>query len=260
MWPIKIEGFENMKHKSLIILILIAVVSGFTAPVIAQEQVSISTGADLYNRYVWRGLDIANTPSLQPSISLEYSGFEFGIWGAYTLSNEASEADEIDFWMGYTRDLENGVSVSVLATDYYFPNAGIDFSNFNNYDVVDDDGNPDPGAHTIEIGLSVSGPETFPITVAGYMNVYNDEGNNMYFQADYPVMVGETELGLFCGLTTGSEENPGYYGADDLAFINVGFTAGRDLVISESLTIPLTVTFDVNSEEEITHLLVGLSF
>ena len=63
-----------------------------------------------------------------------------------------------------------------------------------------DDTIPDPGAHTLEVGLSVTGPSTFPITLSGYVNVYNDAGSNSYFQADYPVAVSETELTFFCGV------------------------------------------------------------
>ena len=108
---------------------------------------------------MWRGLDIANTPSIQPSLSIEHSGFEFGIWGAYTVSNDASESDELDFWLSYTRGFENGASLTLIATDYYYPNVGIKFFNFNTHDDVDDEGHPDPGAHTVEVGASVTGPK-----------------------------------------------------------------------------------------------------
>lgn len=242
---------------SVVLLILLV---GSLSVVAQDNKIAINTGVDLYNRYVWRGLDIANTPSVQPSVSIGCSGFEFGIWGAYTLSNEAAESDEIDFWLSYTHGLENGMSFSAVVTDYYFPNAGIDFFNFNDYDAVVDDTIPDPGAHTIEIGFSVTGPEAFPVTVSGYVNLHNDAGNNTYFQADYPVNVNGTDLTLFCGATGGSEDNPDYYGADEFALINVGVTAARDIEISDKFSLPLTVSFVVNPEAEISHLLVGISF
>ncbi|MFH2049500.1 MAG: hypothetical protein ABIJ12_08640 [bacterium] len=243
----------------LVILIIILIV-GIFGEVMASDKVTINSGVDFYNRYVWRGLDIANTPSLQPALSVAFSGLEIGTWGAYTMSNEASESDEIDFWLGYTIGMENGVSLSFLATDYYFPNAGIDFFNFNNHDAVIDDTIPDQGAHTIEIGASFTGPESFPITISGYLNVYNDAGSNTYFQVDYPVKVGETELGLFIGATGGSKDNPGYYGSDEFDFINLGVTASREIKVSETFSIPFNVSFIVNPNDEISHLVVGLSF
>lgn len=250
-----------MFRKLLIKLILVTIlVAGFALGATAEEKLTVNTGVDFYNRYVWRGLDIANTPSLQPSLALGYSGLEFGIWGAYTMSNETSESDEIDFWLGYTVELDDGMSIGLVATDYYFPNAGVDFFNFNNHDDVTDELEPDPGAHTIELGASFTGPSSFPVTLSGYINVYNEAGNNTYFQIDYPITIGATDLGLFCGATGGSSDNPDYYGSDDFSIINVGITANREIKVSEQLSVPLSISFVLNPNDEISYLLAGFSF
>ena len=250
-----------MKHAYIIRLsVLLLILMTVGGSVLAGDKVEVNSGVDFYNRYLWRGLDIAATPSIQPSLSIGSGGFEFGIWGAYTLSNNNSASDEIDFWLGYTIPMNNGASVQLLATDYYFPNAGVDFFNFNDYDAMIDDTLPDPGAHLFEIGLSFTGPESFPITLSGYMNIYNEAGNNTYFQVDYPVMIGETELGLFCGATGGSKDNPDYYGADAFSIINVGVTTTKDLKVSETFSLPLTVSFIVNPKAEVSHLVVGMTF
>jgi hypothetical protein len=205
-------------------------------------------------------MDIANNPSIQPTLSVGYGGFEFGIWGAYTLASDSSESEEIDFWMSYTIETENGPSFTLMGTDYYLPNAGVKFFNFNDYDATNDNDEADPGAHLIELGLTIAGPESFPISVSGFVNVYNEEGNNTYFQIDYPITVGETELGFFCGFAGGSKDNPDYYGTDKLNAINLGVSAGREVVISDSFSLPLSVSFIINPRDEISHLLVGMSF
>ena len=88
------------KHKSWwLYMMLIMMVLAISAA--SGDDISVSTSVDFYNRYVWRGIDIATTPSIQPTVALDCGGFEFGIWGAYTLSNQASESDEIDFWLSY---------------------------------------------------------------------------------------------------------------------------------------------------------------
>ena len=225
----------------------------------AENQVEVTTGVDFVNRYVWRGLDIANTPSIQPTLVGTFGGFELGTWGAYTLSNESSDADEIDFWLTYSRELESGVSFSATVTDYYFPNAGVSFFNFNNYDALKNGTTPDPGAHTLEVGLSITGPASFPMTVSGFMNIHNDAGNNTYFQLDYPVKVGTTDLTLFLGGTGGSEDNPGYYGTDELQVINVGMTAAREIEITDRFSLPTSVSLTVNPEAEISYLVVSIS-
>ncbi|MBU0984603.1 MAG: hypothetical protein KKA42_12070 [candidate division Zixibacteria bacterium] len=252
-----------LKTTACNLLLLLVMVAGLSVPAVAESAIGVTTGVDLYNRYVWRGLDIANTPSIQPAISVDYSGFELGGWGAYTMSNEASESDEIDFWLGYGREMESGVSFFAMITDYYYPNAGVDMFNFNNHDAVRVDADstiPDPGAHILEAGLSISGPTSFPVTVSGYVNFYNDAGSNTYFQLNYPVVVNETDLDFFCGAAGGSKDNPDYYGTEDFAIINVGVTATREINMSSSFSLPLTLSFVVNPEAEISHLLVGISF
>ena len=250
-----------MKNKCFIqLLFIVILVTAMTSVAISSDKVAVNSGVDIYNRYVWRGLEIANTPSIQPAMSLTFSGFEMGIWGAYTLSNESSGSDEIDLWMSYSLEMDNGVSFQLLATDYYFPNAGIKLFNFNNHDAVVDDTIPDPGAHTLELGLLVTGPVSFPVTLSGYVNVHNDAGSNTYFQIDYPVTVSGTMLGLFCGIAGGSEDNPDYYGTDELSIINLGVSTVREIKVSESLSLPLSFLLTVNPNEEISHFLVGISF
>jgi len=250
----------NARISTPLILILLVSMTALAATAFAGEPITVGTSADFYSRYVWRGIDIAATPSLQPSMAVDYCGFEFGVWGAYTLSNQSSESDEIDFWLSYTHDIDRGASVTAIVTDYYFPNAGIDFFNFNNYDAMKNDTIPDPGAHTLEVGLSVTGPETFPITLSGYVNVYNDAGSNTYFQADFPVALNETGLTFFCGAAGGSKDNPDYYGTDEVAAINVGVTAERSIDVSETFSLPLSVSLIVNPKAEITYLVAGFSF
>lgn len=249
-----------LRKLSLKLIIITLLFAGFAVGAYAEDKVTVNTGVDFYNRYVWRGLDIASTPSLQPSFSIGYSGFELGAWGAYTMSNQSSESDEIDFWLGYTIEMKDGMSLGLVATDYYFPNTGIDFFNFNNYDAMLDDTTADPGAHLIELGASFTGPATFPVTISGYINIHNEAGNNTYFQIDYPVKVGETELGLFCGAAGGAKDNPDYYGTEDFAIINVGVTANREIKVSEQLSVPLSISFILNPNDEISYLLAGFSF
>lgn len=243
------------RMKTIVLVVLLAELVITPSLSLAQSNFNVNLGADLYNRYVWRGMDIANTPSLQPTLSAGFYGFELGAWGAYTLSNQASSDDEIDFWMSYSRAVGTSLSVKAIVTDYYYPNHGIRIGNFNNYN--DPDG---AGAHTIEIGLSITGPENIPVTLSGYINVYNEEGSNVYFQLDYPVAVGEYTLNFTLGGTPGSEDKPDYYGTDNLQIINIAVSSSKDLKVSNDFTLPVTAAFILNPNKEIAYLLFGLGF
>lgn len=243
----------NMRRHSLVGMGLVLVTAAWPAEGFGQETAEVSLGVDLVSRYVWRGIKLGDAPSVQPSVSLGKKGFEVGAWGSYTLSNDMTGGDEIDLWVGYSIELPDGGSLGLIVTDYYLPNSGVEFSNFNNYDHEDG-----PGAHILEIGGTITFP-SLPVTLAGYVNFHNDEGHNVYLQADYPVMVGETEVNLFAGATPGSEENPDFYGTEDFSFLNLGFTAIREISITDQFSLPLSGSWIINPNLDIAYFVIGLS-
>ncbi len=222
------------------------------------QDLSVNTGADVVSRYIWRGINVNDAANLQPSLSLSVSGFSVGFWGSYSLTNNpvSNTFDhEVDTWLGYTYTFESGMSIGALVTDYYFPNTGIKWGNFNDYD--DPDG---AGAHTIEGGIIIKGCSTFPLSISGFMNFYNDAGNNTYFQLDYPVTVAEVPLNFFIGASAGSKENPGYYGTEKLNVTNIGVKATKSVKITEDFSLPVSATFLVNPRTEISYIIFGLTF
>ncbi len=242
------NGEIDMNSRLLKAIVMIALALWGLSNAFAGEA-QLSANVDLVSRYNWRGLDFGDRFSVQPATKLEYRGFKCGFWGSYS-----DAFDEIDTWASYTASLGNGGNVTALAIDYYFPSAGIDFFNFNNHD--DEDG---AGAHTVEVGASWTGPEDVPLTLSGYINVYNDAGSNTYFQIDYATKVNDVGVGIWLGATGGSEENPAYYGARDFRIINLGVKVTRTLKLSAEAEFPLSVSFINNPNDEISYLIFGLS-
>ena len=222
-----------------------------------QAQVELSTGVDFVNRYVWRGLDIANTPSAQPSITLSAGGFAAGFWGAYTLTNQASGADatdEIDIWMSYGFETETAGTFGLLLTDYTFPNNGIPYGNFNDWDNADG-----PGAHLLELGVTYAGPESFPISILLAKNVYNEQGKNTYFELGYDATAGDLGLHFYLGGTPGSSDNPGYYGAEKFSIINLGMKVSKEIKISDSFSLPVFSSITLNPALAKPYFIIGIS-
>ena len=244
-----------MIQRLLLSLLLLLFPAGFLLSGTASaSDFSCSANADLMSRYNWRGLDFGNAVSLQPALKCQAGAWKAGFWGSYS-----SEFDEIDTWTSLTLGTTSAGAFTAILTDYYYPGAGIRYFNLNDYD--DPDG---PGAHLLEVGLSWTGPSSLPITLSGYMNVYNEAGNCTYFQADYATKVQDLDLALWLGATAGSSENPNFYGSadrpvDNFQVINIGLKATRQLVLSEGHTVPLSVAFILNPQQEISYLILGIS-
>ncbi len=209
---------------------------------------SLNLGADFVSRYVWRGLDVASTPSIQPTVEYNNSGFTVGLWGAYTLSNIAASSDEIDLYFGYTLETDAG-DFGLSVVDYYFPNSGERLGDFK-------DGG---GANTLEGIFTYGGTDSFPISLTVGVNFYNDPGYNSYFELGYSTSIQSVDFSLFVGATPGSTENDGYYGTDKFAIINVGFSAAKEIKVTDDFSLPIFGSFIINPNDDIAHLVFGIS-
>jgi hypothetical protein len=217
--------------------------SAFLFAVSLSAQTSVTGGADFVSRYVWRGLDYGNSFSIQPSLVLSSGDFEAGLWGSYPFTASGYGAEEIDLYLSYSLG-----DFSVLVTDYYFPTAGGKYGNYS------DDST---GAHTIEVGLSYGGSESFPISLSGYMNVYNDEDYTVYFEVGYSTEVEDVALDFFVGGTPGGDG--GYYTTTKFNLINIGITASKDIKITDDFSLPIYSSYILNPYIEVGYIVFGTS-
>jgi uncharacterized protein (TIGR02001 family) len=203
---------------------------------------SVSIGADVVSRYVWRGLDFGESMAVQPALTLGAGGFEFGAWGSYSISADGASANENDLWAAYTITTESGASIAVGVTDYYFPGPGA--TGFSYKD-----------AHTWEVSLAFSGPETFPLSL--FAGLVTDDDKPLYLEAGLPLPAGDdVELGLHAGMVTGESA---FYGTGGAAVVNLGITAGKELTITDSFAIPTSVSYVFNPDQDRAFLVFGIS-
>ena len=206
---------------------------------------SASVGADVVSRYVWRGADFGESMAVQPGLTFAFGNFEAGAWGSYSISASGAGANENDLWASYTISTDNGASFSLGFTDYYFPSPDAEYG-FRNAD-----------AHTLELSLGISGPESFPISLYGGMLVYNDDDSSVYIEAGLPVSSIEgVDLGLVAGMVTGAS---GFYGTEGAGLINVGISAGSEVEITDSFALPVSVSWIVNPDADRSYLVFGMS-
>ena len=215
--------------------------AAFAGPVSGQ---SFSVGADVVSRYVWRGADFGESLSFQPALTLGFGNLEGGAWGSYSVSASGAGANENDLWATYTMTTDNGASVSLGITDYYFP-------------APEAPGFLDNGAHTLELSIGFTGPESMPISLFGGILTRNDPDNSIYLEASYPfTMEDGVEVGLVAGMVTGAS---GFYGTEGAAVVNLGLSASMALEITDSFAPPVTVSYIVNPDGDRAYLVFAMS-
>ncbi|WP_441000116.1 TorF family putative porin [Fodinibius sp. SL11] len=237
------------KNKWLLFLtLMIVATTGFSLmPTQKAAAQQVDFGSDFVNRYVWRGIDFGKSASIQPYIEFTSGGFTAGTWASYAISPvenstvSAVGASEHDLYLSY-----NFGNVSVGVTDYYFP-TGSEFFNF------DDNGD---GAHIIEPNVSLTGPESFPLTFYGAINAYNDPDHSIYLEASVPFTVGDTEMSVTAG---GVPTESAYYGTTKAGLININLSVSREIEITEKFSLPIFGGYILNPYAEQSYLVFGLS-
>lgn len=99
------------------------------------DEVSLKVGADLYSKYVWRGMLLTDDPVVQPSLTLGVAGFSFNVWGSIDMTdvNEDTPGDlfspdgptyrmqELDYTFSYGFSPVDGVDLELGYIHYTFP-------------------------------------------------------------------------------------------------------------------------------------------
>ena len=236
-----------MKRVTLISAVLLAAVL-ITVPIDktqAQDKESpISIGADLVSRYVWRGTDYGGSPSIQPYIEAGFGGFAIGAWGAYTTNLPGVQ--EMDVYASYTF-LDDMFTVGV--TDYFFPD---EFQGYKYFEFDSLTG------HVLEGMVGFNGTEDIPLSVMFAYNVWGaDNSNSIYLELGYSFSIFDVFLGMGNGFYTAVDKDNG---DDKFGLVNLGITASKEVPISDKFALPLSVSLITNPNDNLIHLVFGVSF
>ncbi len=216
--------------KKVILLFIASILFVGSYSVMAQEAASPwSVGADLFNRYNWRGTDYGNSPVVQPTVKYTSGGFSIGAWGSYSLSD--SYATEADLFAGYS--FKSGTSL--LFTDYYFPSEPGSMGSYFDYD----------DSHVFEIGATQA---LGKFSLSGYY--YLNANDDVYFEAAYAFK----NVSLFAGAGNESYTTDGKFNV-----CNLGISSVKTISITDKFSLPLIGKVIVNPDKEQIFLVVGFS-
>lgn len=220
-----------MKNNKRFLRIFQAFVLGFIAFFIFHNEVSaqFSLSAEFNSRYVWRGFDFGNSPSIQPELTFTSGGLVIGAWAAYA-TNGAPAGTEIDWFASYTFDTSAG-EFSLSVTDYTFPDDPVSY--------LSDE------AHYIELGLDYSTQlsDGVGLFLGGGVFIHNDDDNSVYNEIGIEFEVEEISLTLFSGFSPLKSQT---YGNSTFAFINTGLSTSKEVKLSDYLSADISTSLIAN--------------
>ena len=233
----------------------------FTSKAMSQDSKgNLSLGADWMSRYIWRGTQFSTGPVIQPGIAYSNNGFAIGAWGSYAQNGD-NDGAEADLYFSYTF-ADNLFTATI--TDYFFPNDGI--ATENSYF----DYKKSSTGHILEAMLAYNGSDKFPVSIMAAMNFWGadqdadgDQQYSIYIELGHSFSYKDVDIDLFAGFTpTNPDElkgESGFYG-DTAGFVNMGFTASKEIEITDKFSLPLSASLIANPMAENLFLVFGVTF
>ncbi|MXW79029.1 MAG: hypothetical protein F4Z57_08615 [Gemmatimonadetes bacterium] len=196
----------------------------------------VGFGADVVNRYVWRGTDFGNAVSVQPGMSISSGNIEVGAWSSWAISGGG--ANENDLYVSFSSG-----PVGITLTDYYFPTQDFD-------EVKTDDAffsySDEDGVHWLEISASLA-PDGVPLSALVAYNVSGDADDSFWAEATYDLgEMEETAVSVTAGFGNGA-----YTTDADPALVSVGLNMSKGDYFA---------SYILNPDRETTFLVFGRSF
>ena len=214
----------------------------------------VGFGADVVNRYVWRGTDFGNAVSVQPGMSISHGNIEIGAWSSWAITDGG--ANENDLYASFSSG-----PIGITLTDYYFPGLTEDdsFFSYNNYskeELEKDEEKSNP--HILEISASLA-LDGMPLSALVAYNFFGDADNSFWVEATYDLgEMEETAVSVTAGLGNGlythevdedpeDEEDP----EDTTALVSVGLNMSKGDYFA---------SYILNPNKESSFLVFGRSF
>ena len=202
----------------------------------------VGFGADVVNRYVWRGTDFGNAVSIQPGMYISHGNIEIGAWSSWAISDGG--ANENDLYVSFSSG-----PIGITLTDYYFPGLteNDDFFSYNNYSAEELEADAEKSnPHILEISASLA-PDGVPLSALVAYNFFGDTDNSFWAEATYDLgEMEETAVSVTVGLGNGF-----YTTTTDPALVSVGLNMGKGDYFA---------SYILNPDKESTFLVFGRSF
>ena len=230
-----------MKKIFSIVMIIIASVSPLHA------EIETTLGADLVSEYVWRGAKCGDA-AIQPTLGVSMAGIDLSLWGSVGVANFL-DTKELDITLSYSIA---GASVGV--TDYWFSVGDEPYGRYFKYKK----------GTTNHVFEAFAGYDFGFASISWYTNFagadYKANGDaafSSYCEIAAPFSFGGADWTASLGFVPFES---GLYGTEGFAVTNISLSAGKELEITDSFSLPLSAGLTVNPCSEMAYLTFGISF
>ncbi|KAA6345835.1 hypothetical protein EZS27_006610 [termite gut metagenome] len=232
---------KQIKGKPLRAVVALLQLIFVSIPAIAQDKTEVSIGADVVSGYIWRGTELGGV-SVQPGITLSRSGFSLTAWSSVGL--ERIDTKEFDLTLGYSIG-----KFSAAVTDYWFntSNSYFDYAAHTTAHIYEATLGYDFGIFSLSWNTNLGG---FDYAKKGDKRAYST-----YAEVAVPFTLGGYDFAAEVGLTPWE----GAY-SNKLNVTNIGLKAAKNIVVTESFSIPTFAKVVINPYEEQAYFVFGLSF
>jgi len=104
-----------------VVLLAVFLIAVFSMPLFAEEIEKTGTASvDITSNYVWRGIKLSHSYSVQPSVGITYGGFSTSLWSSWDSdygNSDQGELAETDLVLEYGRSFDK---LSVAAGYIYY--------------------------------------------------------------------------------------------------------------------------------------------
>ncbi len=254
--------------------------------ILSQESpgFQLKYGMGLSTRYVWRGLDLAKSPALEPYAIALFSNFEISLNGIFGLfENAAKHPDFVNPRnpQNISIDLLNKIAFNEIITnlfyhikaefgtirigftDYYFTDGlvkkveidpiGVTNTTYPKSTWLNWEDNGE-GAHTIETSLRFDGNKNFPLWIFVGINIYNDPNNSVYVETGYTFNLSRNKFTMAVGSAIGASSwyqfnlIDGALQGDFMTSLSLSFS--REIYVDDWLVIDFSLRDVINFYEE----------
>lgn len=206
---------------------------------VAAQDWSVSAGSELTTQYLWRGFDIAHSPTIVPTVTLNYEKDDFSFEAGYCSITELQRSHHPEIQDDPYLEMDAWASVTYKGITFMALEQGLG----NNLGLGGYDDN-------FELTLSYELPfEFLPASISWNTFVAGDDYNNdgsrafsSYIELNVPYEYNNFSVCATAGATPFKSEIL-YENEGGFKFLNLSLKAGYRLTVGDNFELPLYAQF-----------------